>query len=74
MQAHCEALEKDLCHCRQWATSELSYAEEVDQRASSPSSFLPNDSLITDVSYQLPPVEQAGAGPGRGRAAESFFQ
>ena len=45
-----------LCHCGRWATSELSYAEEMDQRqdASSPS---PPSSLPTDGSYQTPVTE-----------------
>ena len=46
-----ESNERGLCHCGQRATSELSYAEEMDQRqdASSPS---PPLSLPTDGSYQ----------------------
>ena len=51
-----EANEKGLCHCGRRATSELSYAEEMDQRqdASSPS---PPSSPPTDGSYQTPVME-----------------
>ena len=51
LQAQVEGQERGLCHCGQWATSELSYAEEMDQRqdASSPS---PPSSPPTDGSYQ----------------------
>ena len=45
-----------MCRCGQWATSELSYAEEMDQRqdASSPS---PPLSPPTNGSYQTPVTE-----------------
>ena len=45
-----------MCRCGQRATSELSYAEEMDQRqdASSPS---PPSSPPTDGSYQTPVTE-----------------
>ena len=45
-----------MCHCGRRATSELSYAEEMDQRqdASSPS---PPSSPPTDGSYQTPVTE-----------------
>ena len=45
-----------MCCCGQWAMSELSYAEEMDQRqdASSPS---PPSSPPTDGSYQTPVTE-----------------
>ena len=45
-----------MCCCGRWATSELSYAEEMDQRqdASSPS---PPLSPPTDGSYQTPVTE-----------------
>ena len=45
-----------MCRCGQQATSELSYAEEMDQRndASSPT---PPSSLPTDGSYQTPVME-----------------
>ena len=48
--------ERGLCRCGRRATSELSYAEEMDQRqdASSPS---PPSSLPTDGSYQTPVME-----------------
>ena len=51
-----ESNERGLCRCGQQATSELSYAEEMDQRqdASSPS---PPSSPPTDGSYQTPVTE-----------------
>ena len=51
-----ESNERGLCRCGQRATSELSYAEEMDQRqdASSPS---PPSSPPTDGSYQTPITE-----------------
>ena len=51
-----EANERGLCRCGQRATSELSYAEEMDQRqdASSPS---PPSSPPTNGSYQTPVTE-----------------
>ena len=54
--AQVEANERGLCRCGQRATSELSYAEEMDQRqdASSPS---PPSSPPTDGSYQTPVTE-----------------
>ena len=56
LRAQVEANERGLCRCGQRATSELSYAEEMDQRqdASSPS---PPSSLPTDGSYQTPVTE-----------------
>ena len=56
LRAQVEANEQGLCRCGRWATSELSYAEEMDQRkdASSPT---PPSSPPTDNSYQTPPVE-----------------
>ena len=56
LRAHVESNERDLCRCGQQATSELSYAEEMDQRqdASSPS---PPSSPPTDGSYQTPVTE-----------------
>ena len=56
LQAQVEGNERRLCRCGQRATSELSYAEEMDQRrdASSPT---PPLSPPTDGSYQTPPVE-----------------
>ena len=57
LRAQVEANERGLCHCGQRATSsELSYAEEMDQRqdASSPS---PPSSPPTDGSYQTPVTE-----------------
>ena len=51
-----ESSKRGLCRCGQRATSELSYAEEMDQRqdASSPS---PPSSPPTDGSYQTPVTE-----------------
>ena len=56
LRAQVEANERGLCRCGQRATSELSYAEEMDQRqdASSPS---PPSSPPTDASYQTPVTE-----------------
>ena len=56
LRAQVEANERGLCRCGQRATSELSYAEEMDQRqdASSPS---PPLSPPTDGSYQTPVTE-----------------
>ena len=56
LRAQVDANERGLCQCGQRATSELSYAEEMDQRqdASSPS---PPSSLPTNGSYQTPTVE-----------------
>ena len=56
LRAQVEANERGLCRCGRRATSELSYAEEMDQRqdASSPSPpLLPP----TDGSYQTPVME-----------------
>ena len=57
LQAQVESNERGLCRCGQRATSELSYAEEMDQRqdASSPS---PPSSPPTNGSYQTPVVEE----------------
>ena len=59
LRAQAEANEQGLCRCGQRATSELSYAEEMDQRrdASSPT---PPSSPPTDGSYQTPVTESAG--------------
>ena len=56
LRAQVEANERGLYHCGRQATSELSYAEEMDQRqdASSPS---PPSSPPTDGSYQTPVTE-----------------
>ena len=58
LQAQVESNERGLCRCGQRATSELSYAEEMDQRqdASSPS---PLSSPPTNGSYQTPVTESA---------------
>ena len=59
LRAQVEANERGLCRCGQRATSELSYAEEMDQRqdASSPS---PPSSPPTNGSYRTPVMEPAG--------------
>ena len=56
LRAQVESNERGLCRCGQRATSELSYAEEMDQRqdTSSPS---PPSSPPTDGSYQTPVTE-----------------
>ena len=56
LQAQVESNERGICRCSRRATSELSYAEEMDQRqdASSPS---PPSSPPTDGSYQTPVTE-----------------
>ena len=56
LRAQVESNEQGLCRCGRRATSELSYAEEMDQRqdASSPS---PPSSPPTDGSYQTPVTE-----------------
>ena len=59
LRAQVEANERGLCRCGQRATSELSYAEEMDQRqdASSPSPPSSPPSPPTDGSYQTPVTE-----------------
>ena len=59
LRAQVEANERGLCHCGRRATSELSYAEEMDQRqdASSPSPPSSPSSPPTDGSYQTPVTE-----------------
>ena len=62
LRAQVEANKRGLCRCGQRATSELSYAEEMDQRqdASSPSPpSSPPSSLPTDGSYQTLVTESA---------------
>ena len=56
LRAQVEANEQGLCHCGHRATSELSYAEEMDQHENA---SLPTPPLSppTDNSYQTPPVE-----------------
>ena len=51
-----ESNEKGLCRCGRRATSELSYAEEIDQRQDASSPSLPS-SPPTDGSYQTPVTE-----------------
>ena len=55
-RAQVESNERGLCRCGRWATSELSYAEAMDQRqdTASPS---PPSSPPTDGSYQTPVTE-----------------
>ena len=57
LRARVESNEKGLCQRGQRATSELSYAEEMDQRQDTSSPLLPS-SPPTDRSYQTPPVEE----------------
>ena len=56
LRAQVESNERGLCRCGRWVSSELSYAEEMDQRqdASSPS---PPSSPPTDGSYRTPVTE-----------------
>ena len=56
LRAQVESNGQGLCHCGRRATSELSYAEKMDQRqdASSPS---PPSSPPTDGSYVTPIME-----------------
>ena len=56
LQAQVEANERGLCRCGRRATSELSYAEEMDQRQDA-SSLSPPSSPPTDGSYQTPVTE-----------------
>ena len=56
LRAQVESNERGLCRCGQWATSELSYVEEMDLRQDASSPSLPS-SPPTDGSYQMPPVE-----------------
>ena len=51
-----ESNERGLCRCGRRATSELSYAEEMDQRQDA-SSLSPPSSPPTDGSYQTPVTE-----------------
>ena len=59
LRAQVEANERGLCRCGRRATSELSYAEEMDQRqdASSPTPPSSPPSPPTDRSYQTPVTE-----------------
>ena len=56
LQAQADSNEWGLCCCGQRATSELSYAEEMDH-CQDVSSLTPLPSLPTDQSYWTPPVE-----------------
>ena len=56
LQAQVEANERGLCRCGRWATSELSYTEEMVQHEGA-SSLTPPSSPPTNNSYQTPPVE-----------------
>ena len=64
LRAQVEANERGLCHCGRRATSELSYAEEMDQRQDASSLTLsspsPASSPPTDGSYQTPVTESVG--------------
>ena len=55
LQAQVESNKHRLCRCGQRATSELSYAEEMDQRQDA-SSASPPSLPPTDGSYQTPPM------------------
>ena len=61
MEAQASSTER-LCRCGRWATSELSYAEDMEgQQNALPASSLsgtPPSSPPTDQCYQTPPVEQ----------------
>ena len=59
LRAQVESNEHGMCRCGQRATSELSYAEEMDQRQDA-SSVSPPSSPSTDQSYFTPPVEGEG--------------
>ena len=56
LRAQVDANERGLCRCGQRATSELSYAEEMDQRQDA-SSASPPSSPPTDRSYVTPVTE-----------------
>ena len=63
LEAQAQSHKGHLCRCGERATSELSYAEEMQgQQNASPvssSSGTPPSSPPTDQSYQTPPNEQA---------------
>ena len=56
LRAQVESNKRGLCRCGRQATSELSYAEEMDQRQDA-SSASPLSSPPTDGSYQTPVTE-----------------
>ena len=56
LRAQVESNERGRCRCGRRATSELSYAEEMDQRQDA-SSLSPPSSPPTDGSYQTPVTE-----------------
>ena len=56
LRAQVESNERGMCRCGRWATSELSYAEEMDQGLDN-SSPTPLSSPPTDGSYQTPVTE-----------------
>ena len=58
LRAQVESNKRGLCHCGQRATSELSYAEEMDQRQDASLPSLPPSSPPTDQLYRTPPVEE----------------
>ena len=60
LQAQVESNERGLCCCGRRATSELSYAKEMDQRQDA-SSASPPSLPPTDGSYQTPVVESEPA-------------
>ena len=64
LEAQAQSHEGRLCRCGHRATSELSYAEEMQgQQNASPASLssTPLSSPSTDQSYQTPPLEQVTA-------------
>ena len=60
LRAQVESNERGLCRCGQWATSELSYAEEMEQRQDASSPSVLASSPPTNRSYCTPPVEEEG--------------
>ena len=63
LRAQSQSHKERLCHCGQWATSKLSYVDDVVQNASpaAPSEGMPPLSPYTDLLYQTPLLEQVTA-------------
>ena len=65
LESQVQSHEERLCRCSHKATSELSYAEEMQgQQNASPASLslsIPPSSPSMDQSYQTPPLEQVTA-------------
>ena len=57
LRAQADSNKRGLCCCGQRATSELSYAEEMDQHQDASSPSVPPSLLPTDRLYRTPPVE-----------------